>query len=70
MHAAGVREIGCKGDCMQMWAVSSIRAQRFHLEKGYVRTTVPLGYTPLPRAFLCAGLFQPRRANARREWFV
>lgn len=41
----------------------------FPLREG-VRTTIALGYTCPSRAFLCAGLFQPRRANARREWFV
>jgi len=43
MYAARVREIECRGDCMQMRAVSSIRARRFHFEKGgtYHLTILP-----------------------------
>lgn len=34
MHAAKVREIECKSDCMQMQAMSSIRAPTFPLREG------------------------------------
>lgn len=66
MYARGqrVREIECKGDCMQMQAVSSIKARRFHFEKG-VCTTVPLGHTPPPRAFFYAPSYSDHAVQMR-----
>lgn len=63
MHAARVREIECKGDCMQMQIVSSIRARRFHFEKGYV---LPYHLAILPRlAFFSAPSYSNHAVQMR-----
>lgn len=39
----------------------------FPLREGVCTTVSTWLYSPTLRFFLCAGLFRPRRANARRE---